>query len=138
MNPHSECVDRQQTVCVHFVLQAHFSMLAFTAAADALITVNLVTGRDCFRFQTAALLDSQVISDLGIMVPVDFTIIDPSCHPPGCRADVEVILVCGGYRCDLARNRLLNDWLRYRDQSGYLVGGIWNGIIAVAQAGLMV
>ncbi len=137
MNTDSDPIDEQLTVSVNFVLQPHFSLLAFTAAADALTTANLVNRQKRFNFSTTAVEDTHVISDLGIRLPVDHTITDESCHVPVPDADTQVILVCGGYRCELAHNRLLSVWLRQREQSGCLLGGIWNGILQVAQAGLM-
>lgn len=139
MNPDSAQYNVQHTVSVNFVLLPRFSLLAFTAAADALTTANLVNRQERFRFTTSALQNTHVTSDLGIRLSVDHTITDKSCHVPADDSDVntEVILVCGGYRCELAHNRVLSDWLREREKSGCLLGGIWNGILQVAQAGLM-
>lgn len=137
MNTDSNPVSEPETVSVNLVLQPHFSLLAFTAAADALTTANLVNRQQRFNFCTTGVASTHVISDLGISIPVDHTITNEVCHVTEPDADTDVVLVCGGYRCELAHNPLLSAWLRQRDQQDCLLGGLWNGILQVAQAGLM-
>jgi len=62
---------RKAEFTVGFLLQPHFSLLAFTAAADALTTANLVIGKPRFSFQTLTLGAPRVVSDLSIMIPCD-------------------------------------------------------------------
>lgn len=123
--------DKPDILTVNFILLPHFSLLAFTAAADALTTANLVNGEQLFRFRSSALVPGGTISDLGIRVPADEII------TPASRQQDEVVLVCGGYRSELAEQPQLSQWLRESDQHGNLMGGLWNGILALAHAGLM-
>ena len=53
---------------VCFILPEHFSMLSFTAAVDALVTANLVHTAPLFSFETYAVGDAKVRSDLGIEI----------------------------------------------------------------------
>ncbi len=131
--------DPALTPCINvdFVLLAHFSLLTFTAAADALTTANLVTGQRLFGFRTVAVNHKTVISDLGIHLPVDHVINHPACATPPRKTTVSIVMTCGGYRCELEENPQLSDWLRQREQQGSQLGGLWNGIMAVAHAGLM-
>ncbi len=127
----------QTRVSVDFILLPHFSLLTFAAAADALTTANLVTGQQRFAFRNLALEQSTVISDLGVNLPVNASI-DPLPDEQSAGADtVSVVLVCGGYRCNLREQTALSDYLRYREQRGDLLGGLWNGVLSVAWAGLM-
>ncbi|ASJ72708.1 GlxA family transcriptional regulator [Granulosicoccus antarcticus] len=137
MDNENELCEHQQTVNVTFVLQTHFSLLAFTAAADALTTANLVNRQKHFTFRTTSIQDKHVVSDLGIAIPVDETICDNTSSQPDNDVDIDVIIVCGGYRCDLVANPLLNEWLCQSEHRGCLLGGIWNGILQIALAGLM-
>ena len=125
------------SVNVEFVLQPHFSLLTFTAAADALTTANLVIGQNRFAFRTLALRHRTVISDLGIQLPVNDVIARPA--SPGLNQDpaVNIVLTCGGYRCNLEEDPALSAWLRLREQQGSQLGGLWNGIVPIASAGLM-
>lgn len=122
-------------VNVDFVLQEHFSLLTFTAAADALTTANLISARKHFRLRTLSLSPDQVLSDIGVRFTTDHLIEDR-------QTDYEsgtdhIVLVCGGYRCDLDANPVLCRFLRERHQRGCALGGLWNGIFALAHAGLL-
>ncbi|MGK0282610.1 MAG: hypothetical protein ACI82O_002150, partial [Patiriisocius sp.] len=66
--------EKSPALRVVFLLQAHFSLLAFTAAADALTTANLVIGEKRFKFQTLSLQAECVICDLGIPITCDQTL----------------------------------------------------------------
>lgn len=125
-------------ITIDFVLLPHFSLLTFTAAADALTTANLVNGRQQFRFRTLALDEESVISDLGIRLPVDHVITHRSGDvPEPLHKALSVVLVCGGYRCNLEPEERLSQHLRAAEQSGSQLGGLWNGIVAIARASLM-
>ena len=149
--------NNRDTYSLVFLLQPHFSLLAFSAAADALTTANLVTDRRHFRFTTISAGSSCVTSDLGMEVTTDYTILQQdhrsdqsdavylqqnssTQHPtphnsPALYADA--ILVCGGYRCSLDEQPVLTALLRQCSDNGITLGGLWNGIVAVAHAGLM-
>jgi transcriptional regulator GlxA family with amidase domain len=126
---------------VVFLLHSHFSLLAFTAAADALTTANLVIGEKRFKFQTLSLQDESVISDLGIPITCDQTLSVESPHASNAQqnllVNVDLLIVCGGFRCDLDKNRSMCAFLQRADQQQVKLGGLWNGIIGVAHAGLM-
>lgn len=119
---------------VAFLLQPHFSLLAFTAAADALTTANLVAGKQIFVFDTFSIDGQTTLSDLGIPI---------ACRSSRLLTDeraasiANALFVCGGYRCDLDENKRTSELLRQADQSGMILGGIWNGIVSLAHAGLM-
>ncbi|MFK7854669.1 MAG: GlxA family transcriptional regulator [Granulosicoccus sp.] len=137
---------------VAFLLQPHFSMLAFTAAADALTTANLVLGYGRFRFLTVGQGTASVISDLGIQITADKVLTTVTTRAPLNRGEstgsreatgeretlnADAFIVCGGYRCDLSENPLLSNVLRECVDMGVALGGLWNGVVATAHAGLM-
>lgn len=122
---------------VVFLLQPNFSMLAFTAAADALTTANLVNGDSRFRFQTASLLSATVVCDLGLEITAD-CVLDPKDLQANPTTDpADAFIVCGGYRCALTESLELSVLLHHYSRSGIALGGLWNGIVPVAHAGLM-
>ena len=121
----------QPALNVLFIVQPHFSLLAFTAAADALTTANLVTGEQRFTFATAALNTPSSVSDLGIIINADQCLSTTACD------SADLIIVCGGFRCSLDENKPLSDFLRAADAMHVSLGGLWNGTIALAHAGLM-
>ena len=116
---------------VLFIVQPHFSLLAFTAAADALTTANLVSGSQRFAFSTATLETQSIISDLGIIINTDQCLNTAACEA------ADIVIVCGGFRCSLDESKALSDFLRAADAKGIALGGLWNGAIALAHAGLM-
>ncbi|MGX1021790.1 transcriptional regulator GlxA family with amidase domain [Pseudomonas sp. Y3 TE3536] len=115
---------------VAFVLREHFSMMAFTAAMDTLVTANLMSATPLFQIQVVG-DGAQVMSDLGIALPV---------NTPLAELDVQVLatlLVCGGLRVRLESAPLLRAKLRQADQHGCQLGGLWNGTYFLAEAGLL-
>jgi len=119
---------------VAFVLLEHFSLMAFTAAVDALVTANLVRNSPLFAF-TAYGLDSMAVkSDLGIDIAAGGRLeqlqITGEEHP-------DILIVCGGFRCSLEKHQALNRKLREADKHCVILGGLWNGSVALAHAGLL-
>lgn len=121
----------KDTVKVLFLVQPHFSLLAFAAAADALTTANLVLEQERFSLSTVSLTQEPVISDLSITIKADHH----ACADKPFVADL--LIVCGGYRCALHPDTQLTRFLVAADKSGALIGGLWNGVIALAHAKLM-
>ena len=58
----------EKTLRVGFLLLEHCSMMAFTAAVDALMTANLVGMASLFSFTTYGISSAKVKSDLGIEI----------------------------------------------------------------------
>ncbi len=116
---------------VLFILQPHFSLLAFTAAADALTTANLVQSAQRYQFQTVSIDKNPVASDLGIHITADRDLQSVNTE------DAHYIIVCGGYRCELGVNPALSKLLTDACTTHKSLGGLWNGSIALAHAGLM-
>jgi len=116
---------------VQFVIQPHFSLLAFTAAADALTTANLVQKGMRFEFEALARTDAPVISDVGIRIAPDNSL--QKAMP--CTANL--VVVCGGYRCATTEEPTTSKYLIDADRAGANMGGLWNGCIALAHAQLM-
>ncbi|RDL44448.1 GlxA family transcriptional regulator [Marinomonas piezotolerans] len=125
-------VDRP--VMVGFVLLENFSMVAFTGAVDALVTSNLVQTDNLFDYRTFGLESLTVTSDLGIEISTSFKVED---HVEAERIPFDVIIVCGGYRCQLGEYSKLSEFLRHCHRQGLYLGGLWNGAISLAHAGVL-
>ena len=123
----------KESVSVQFLVQPHFSLLAFAAAADALTTANLVLEQERFSLSTVSLDEAPVISDLSITIKADYQAGANEAEP----FSADILIVCGGYRCELQPNAQLTRFLANVDKSGALIGGLWNGVIALAHAELM-
>lgn len=118
---------------IGFILREHFSMVAFTAAVDTLVTTNLVTPEPAFEHFTIGARDRTVLSDLGIDVSAATDLKSITVDPE----HVDMLIVCGGYRSHLEPEPHLLSTLRTADHMGIRLGGLWNGGVTLIQAGLM-
>lgn len=114
-----------------FVLLEHFSMMAFTGAVDAIVTANLLSRNPLYRFQVVSLEGSAVLSDLGISIATDGDLdtLDAT--------DLDMLIVCGGYRSDLNPPRAVLERLKGIARTGATMGSLWNGSCVLAKAGLL-
>ncbi|WP_020407840.1 GlxA family transcriptional regulator [Hahella ganghwensis] len=115
---------------VGFILFNHFSMVTYTAAIDTLVTANLVTGDPLFEITSYGVASTDVTCDLGVTVSTDGNLRDLHTE------SLDMILVCGGYRSSLTEQPLLSKKLRMAKWQGKILGGLWNGVIALAYAGV--
>ena len=109
-------------------------MMAFTAAVDAIVTANLVSTAPLFSFSTYGLGTQNVRSDLGIDISANSTLDHLSVE--GNNA-VDVLIVCGGFRCALGEFKALSSILKNAAKRNLVLGGLWNGAIALAHAQLL-
>lgn len=115
---------------VAFVLREHFSLMAFTAAMDTLVTANLMSAAPLFQIDVVGSGD-QVLTDLGVSFPVTTKLADLEVR------GLDVLLVCGGFRVRLDNDPLLRSKLRQANAQGSVLGGLWNGAYFLAEAGLL-
>lgn len=124
----------EASIQVGFILLEHFSLMAFTAAVDALVTANLVRATPLFEFSTYGMGSLTVKSDLGIKIStsgrIDQLQVDGEDAPT-------IIIVCGGFRCSLTEYPTLSAKLKSATRKETTLGGLWNGTVPLAQAGLL-
>jgi AraC family transcriptional regulator, glycine betaine-responsive activator len=123
-----------EPIRVGFVLQPHFSMMAFTAAVDALVTANLVQATPLFAFTIFGLDATTVRSDLGIDISANSTLDELVLEGEGA---LDVLIVCGGFRCNLREHPPLSLALKAAAKKQKVLGGLWNGAVALAHAGVL-
>lgn len=115
---------------VGFLLLEHFSLPAFTQFLDALVTANLLRPNS-FSTNTFGLANAEVVSDLGLVIRPDSSI--------DLRAlkNLDVLLICGGYRTELKASEELIGILRTAADLGITLGGLWNGAWFLGNACLL-
>ena len=113
-----------------FVLLEHFSLPAFTQALDTLITANLLRA-GLFSSRTYGLSEGEVVSDLGLVIRPDARI------APTMLDELDLLVICGGYRTELKISDELVSLLRAASSAGITLGGLWNGAWFLASAGLL-
>jgi transcriptional regulator GlxA family with amidase domain len=113
-----------------FLLLEHFSLPAFTQALDTIITANLLRA-GLFASRTFGLGEAEVISDLGLVIRPDARIDLASL------AELDLLVVCGGYRTELKASEELISLLRAAAERGVSLAGLWNGAWFLGRAGLL-
>ncbi len=116
---------------IGFVLLEHFSMMAFTGAVDAIVTANLIGREPLYRFDTWSLEGATVRSDLGINISVDGEL------PALDARELDILIVCGGFRSKLEPRRPVLEKLREVARQRVILGSLWNGSYLLAHAGLL-
>lgn len=119
---------------VGFILSDNFSMLAFTAAVDALVTANLVSSTELYTHLTISDKSHLVTSDLGIEIPTNMTLDQV---PLEGKNALDILIISGGFRSSLDEHPPLTNLLRAAAKQGIILGGIWNGAVHLAHAGLL-
>ncbi len=138
-----------QQLHIGFILLEHFSMMSFTAAVDVLVTANLIQTDTLFKVSSYALEGTSITSDLGIDITTSGKLADitSQSNRPLTEAltsanaeqtlPLDILVVCGGLRCTLTDNPVLKHLLKSAYTQKITLGSIWNGVIALAQAGLI-
>ena len=126
--------ERSNTAPTHFVfvLLENYSLLSFTSAVDALVTANLVSSSERFKFTTVGVCSHEVTSDLGINTSADRTL-DELSH----NEEIDFMVICGGFRSQLEGVPKLTPKLRQIAARKTRLGGIWNGVLLLAHAGVI-
>lgn len=114
-----------------FLLLENFSMMALTSAVDALRTANLLAESDLFSYQLVSIDGASICGDLGFSAVVDTTLADLNL------SQIDALVVCGGLRVDLQANPAVTRFLRRSQVKTLALGSLWNGVFALAHAGLL-
>ena len=122
--------ETRQMVRTGFVLLEHFSLPAFTQALDALITANLLRP-GLFSTKTFGLAVDEVVSDLGLVIRPDALLDVAQLN------DLDLLVVCGGYRTELRTDEHFIHVLKAAAQLDISLGGLWNGAWFLGSAGLL-
>jgi transcriptional regulator GlxA family with amidase domain len=113
-----------------FLLLEHFSLPAFTQALDTIVTANLLRP-ELFSTKTFGLTDGEVISDLGLVIRPD------ACLGHAQILELDLLVICGGYRTALQADDALVSLLHGAAEAGVKLAGVWNGAWFLGRAGLL-
>ncbi|WPN49913.1 GlxA family transcriptional regulator [Pseudomonas sp. P8_241] len=113
-----------------FLLLEHFSLPAFTQALDTVVTANLLRP-ELFLTKTFGLTEGEVISDLGLVIRPDARLSHAEIQ------QLDLLVVCGGYRTALKADDALIGLLHDAAEQGITLAGIWNGAWFLGRAGVL-
>lgn len=126
--------EESNSINVGFLLLDNFSMMSYTAAVDVLVTANLIQKKTKFLDYSFALKNNIVNSDLGIQIATSGDVLELRRNSG---VKIDYIIVCGGLRAPLEHNKKLIQLLKIIAENNIKLGSIWNGVIPLAQAGLL-
>lgn len=115
---------------VGFLLLAHFSLPAFTQVLDPIVTANLLRP-GLFSSITFGLDGKEIVSDLGLVIRPDARLESAAIR------ELDLLVVCGGYRTELAASDELIELLKGAAALGITLAGLWNGAWFLGAAGLL-
>ncbi len=110
-----------------FVLIPRFSMLALSAAIDALRFANVVSGEPLYSWMLASPGGGEIEASCGLTLA--------AADLPGADA-VDRVAVCGGERSHNWSSDALTDWLHRMRQHNMPLGALSDGSFVAAAAGL--
>nr|WP_234407605.1 GlxA family transcriptional regulator [Pseudomonas bohemica] len=113
-----------------FLLLEHFSLPAFTQVLDTLVTGNLLRPK-LFSSRTFGLQEGEVVSDLGLVIRPDARLDATALK------DLDLLVICGGYRTELKADDALIHLLVSACEQGLTLAGLWNGAWFLGAAGLL-
>ena len=112
------------------LLLPEFSNLGLAAASEPLFVANWLAQTRLFAWRAVSVDGKPVRASSGIAVPVDGDL----AAAQGCRT---VFVLASFEPARVARNRLVVRWLKSMARSGVELGGLENGSLALAEAGVL-
>lgn len=122
-------VPKELPQVIGFVLLPRFSMIAFTAAVEALRQANRLSGRELYRWPIYSLDGAPVPASNGLQLTPEGDLEAAS--------KLGTVALCSGIDVQKIADRRLTSWLRRMDRQGADIGGICTAAYILAKAGLL-
>jgi len=122
-------VPKELPQVIGFVLLPRFSMIAFTAAVEALRQANRLSGRELYRWPIYSLDGAPVPASNGLQLTPDGDLEAAS--------KLGTVALCSGIDVQKIEDRRLTSWLRRMDRQGADIGGICTAAYILAKTGLL-
>jgi len=112
-----------------FILVPDFSMMAVTAAIEAMRQANRLSGRELYGWRLYTADGAPIRASNGFFLPIDGDLEAAS--------SLDTIAVCGGLQIHLQDTSRLCPWLRKMARRGADIGAICTGSHILAKCGLL-
>ncbi|WP_306117803.1 MULTISPECIES: GlxA family transcriptional regulator [unclassified Roseitalea] len=133
MNSHSP---QHPLRTVAFLLAPNFTMVAFSAAIEALRLANRVAGFRAYDWRLVSETGEPARASNGVLVAVDGAIADERALLATPRR-ASLVLVCGGVEIERNTTGAMTGFVREVHARGVAVGGLCTGAYVIASAGLL-
>ena len=112
-----------------FLLVPEYSMIAFSAALEALRMANQLSGRTLYRWEVLSYDGAPVAASNGVTITPDRAATEVG--------SVALVAVCGGNGIERTADPRLPAWLREQGRRGAEFAGVCTGSYLLAKAGLL-
>src|SRR5690625_18301 len=114
---------------IGFLLLPRFSMIAFSAAIEALRQANRLSGRELYRWPVYSIDGQPIAASSGLLFAPEGDLEAAS--------GLQTVALCGGLDVQKIDDRRLTSWLRRMARQGRNIGAICTATYILAKAGLL-
>ncbi|MEM9732316.1 MAG: GlxA family transcriptional regulator [Pseudomonadota bacterium] len=119
-----------------FFMMPDFSMIAFSAAVEALRLANRMLGYKSYAWRLASQDGGPVCASNGVEISVNTSLADERRMLAG-KDRPSMVFVCSGINVEKFTNKSVEAWVREEHNRGVAVGGLCTGAHILASAGLL-
>lgn len=119
-----------------FFMVPDFSMIAFSAAIEALRLANRMLGYKSYAWRLASQDGNSICASNGVEVSVNTSLADERRMLSG-KDRPSMVFICSGINVEKFTNRSVEAWVREEHNRGVAVGGLCTGAHILASAGLL-
>ena len=126
----SDGVDKRRMTRFAFLLVNDFTLISMSSAVEPLRMANRISKKTVYRWKTLSETGAPVTASDGLSVNVDCSIDDASAL-----ADVDVLIVCGGWNIEANTTDTVVRWLRSLVGKGVGFGSDLYGQLRAGRSG---
>ncbi|MEL7273642.1 MAG: GlxA family transcriptional regulator [Pseudomonadota bacterium] len=135
-NPHGSLPSSRVMRSFVFFMVPDFSMIAFSAAIEALRLANRMLGYKSYAWRLASQDGGPVCASNGVEVSVNTSLADERRMLAG-KDRPSMVFICSGINVEKFTNKSVEAWVREEHNRGVAVGGLCTGAHILASAGLL-
>jgi len=128
----SDGADKRRMTRFAFLLINDFTLISMSSAVEPLRMANRIAENTVYRWKTLSETGGPVIASDGLSVNVDHSI-----ESAEALADIDVLVVCGGWNIEANTTATVLRWMRSLAGKSFAFGSTCTGSYVLAAAGLL-